>query len=107
MYKANRHELKLGVVRKCQQNYVCFSKTQLGKEICSGHLGDFVFCAKYFFFKIKFKYLEHDLWRHEGFFAHDNHVSVRKANAGLRIGRVFRVQAVAWRHCAVLLLRNS
>ena len=59
------------------------------------------------FSKIKFKYLEHDLWRHEGFLAHDNHVSIRKANAGLRVGRVFRVQAVAWRHCAVLLLRKS
>ena len=56
---------------------------------------------------MNFTYLEHDLWCHEGFLAHNYHVPIRKANAGLRVSRVFKVEAVAGRNCAVLLLKNS
>ncbi len=56
---------------------------------------------------MKFTYLEHDLWCHKGFLAHNDHVPIREANAVLRVSRVFKVEAIAGRNCAVLLLRNS
>ena len=64
-----------------------------------------MFSSPNYFFT--FTHLEHDLWGHEGFLAHDDHVTVRKADAGLGVGGVLVVEGVGGRHGAVLLLIKS